>query len=44
MKKMSGWNGTTRGDARRQRRKWRREESGNIVRESLFPSSFGKNG
>jgi len=43
MKKMSGRRMAEK-DARRRRRKWRREESGNIVRESLFPSSFGKNG
>lgn len=37
--KMSRRNGTAR-----RRRKWRGVESGNIVRESLFPRRFGKNG
>lgn len=43
--KMSRRNGTARrGVGRRRRRKWRGVESGNIVRESLFPRRFGKNG
>lgn len=43
----AGWKkwvgGTVGKDVRKRPRKWCREESGNIVRESLFSSSFGNN-